>query len=112
VTEPLLQAGQAIASGVVYRRIPNWDDFYEYDEDRPTNQAFRLDTGDEYLSMYLNSLTTPEEVLAGPEHVGFGLCQFEVSDLLSHVAVWGITKGLRKKLTVRAVVLVRPTPRS
>lgn len=74
--------------------------------------------------MALESMTTPEEMLAGFE--GFGLCEVDVEwleadvtvtyspspeDGQAHVAVRGITKGMRRRLAHRARVVVTPTPR-
>ena len=71
--------GQSVPTGSVYRRIPNWQDYFK--DGRPTSLNFRPDSGEETVSMALTSMVTPDELLAG--FPGFGRCTLKIEALLA-----------------------------
>ena len=125
-TEPPYQPGERILSGSLFRRIPNWQNFYlpAAVPPRPTGFAFDPDRDEQYTSMALASVTTPEEVLS--DYPDFGLCVVRVETFpngvhatyepehgAGHVAVWGLKAGkgaerLRRALALRAEVIRSP----
>lgn len=93
--------GAKLTTGVLYRRVPNTEQ-WDYGRGRPTKMAFRPDKDelgrlDETVSMYLQSLTTPAEVVSG--HPGYAVCAIDIADL--------IAAAIEKKETV--VVTFSPT---
>jgi len=77
VTEPA--SGDRITEGSVYRRIPNWPNYFK--DGRPTSLNFRPDSGENTVSMALTSMITPDELLAGSP--GFGRCTLHIVHLLA-----------------------------
>jgi len=77
--------GSKLTSGLLYRRIPNTDQ-WDYSRQRPTKFAFRPDKDElgrleDSVSMFLASRATPEQVLQ--DHGDYGLCAIDIGRMLA-----------------------------
>jgi len=77
VSQQGYEPGQRITTGVIYRRIPNKQNYYDPVERRPTRLAFEPGKGHDHLSMALADWPTIEEILE--DHDGYGLCELDAA---------------------------------
>jgi hypothetical protein len=116
---------------VLYRRIPHSAERVTWGEDgQPTPNPSNFRDRNDELSMNMAHETTPEAVLAGPKHDGFGLIQITVKEIRricgpaikicrddeepanGHVLICGnITRGTAKLLCGSAKWVDRLWPR-
>jgi hypothetical protein len=91
--------GQEVTRGIVYRRIPNREEYFDHDEGLPDLAAFipRPQDGGA-LSAHLDR-DEAEAALTSARHKGFGLCALDIATMKD------ATAG-------RVVVEFFPTPRS
>jgi hypothetical protein len=89
VTQPPPERGEKLTTGLLFRRIPNWQGFWDSDCGLPLKQAFNpgrdksgaKETG---ISTYLQRLTNVDEVLEG-HNPAFGVVLIDIAEVLSAV---------------------------
>lgn len=92
---PPIAERQEVVSGLLYRRIPNWEGYFDYEADRPDILTFTprpQDAG--CLSAHLDADEAAVE-LSLTKHRGFGLCALDIG---------------RIKVETGGVVWVEPAP--
>jgi hypothetical protein len=73
-----LTPGREVTRGVVYRRIPNREGYFDHDEGLPDLAAFVPRPQDnQALSAHLDK-EEAEAALASPALAGFGLCELDI----------------------------------
>ena len=122
-----LTPGQIITRGTVYRRIPNWDGFFDYEDGVPDLALFVPRPQDGFaLSAHLDEQEA-RRALQQPPHEGFGLCALDIETMVhvtaarvhvvaapterarSHVRILGATdSGIRALLASIAEVILAP----
>ena len=120
MTTPTYAVGQPITTGALYRLVPNWLGFWEYDAGRPSPRAFRKDPDDDGVSMYLKGPMAQDELERRlPD---YAICELDIEVLCreglsviydgtvgdeAHVLVRGVTKSKAKALARRLAKIMR-----
>jgi hypothetical protein len=116
--------GDPITAGVLLRFVPNWPTHWEYDLHRPSPRAFRRRANEEYVSAYLDGLTSPDAL--GALFPGFAICALRVEVILTkdglsvvywpepqepegiaHVAIYGVNRGRAEWLAREVATIVK-----
>lgn len=80
--------GEAVESGSLYRLIPNWSGYWDYERGMPEARAFRKD-GDLGVSMLVAQRITPEQIFAiKPWLQEFAICEIVIEALHQERDVW------------------------
>jgi len=80
------EPGQEVTRGTVYRRIPNWEGFFDYEEDVPDLAVFTPRPQDQgALSAHLDQ-NEVLKALASPRHAGFGLLRLDIETMKRETA--------------------------
>lgn len=88
MTKPRDAVGESIASGSLFRLIPNWSSHWDYDRGLPEPRSFRKD-GDIGVSMLVKErITIPRIFEIQPAIREFGVCEFSIEELLVEDGVW------------------------
>jgi hypothetical protein len=88
VGKPPDAVGEALERGSLYRLIPNWKGFWNYNAGWPEPRAFRKDA-DGGVSMLIAERLTIEQIIAvKPAVAAFGVCEFSGEELVAEDGVW------------------------
>jgi hypothetical protein len=88
VGKPTDVVGEEIEAGHLYRTVPNWDGYWDYERNVPEPRAFRKD-GDVGVSMVVAERLSIAEMFTRKPKLGpFAVCEFVIEELRAEDGVW------------------------